>query len=137
MNPSKPPAAGTLVPDIVKDIPLQTQGGAAAKPANEDDELDRIMHDVGHDIKAIGERPPKKHFDLFGHKNKKPKADPKFHAQPIAVPQQAPARPTAAPAQKPAAKPQSPKTSDAPVLVIFMAMVITGALIAAAYYAYK
>jgi hypothetical protein len=137
MDPSKPQPAQPLVPDIVNNIPLQVQGRANLKPADEDDELDRIMRDVGKDIKEVVKKPDK-HHGFFKH-NKSAKREPKLVAQPIK--HEAPAAPAPKPiataSQKPAVLPKPLKTSSPPVLAITVAILATGALIAAAYYAYK
>jgi hypothetical protein len=158
MNPggqpsSTAPPSGNLVPDFVGDIPVKTQAGEAG-PVNDDTELDHIMQEVGKDVKKVGQGQHKKHFDFFKHKSKQAKAEPKFHAQPMPaqkVPaarpavQPKPAQPTAAPkaaskikstAQLKPAKP--PKSGNgAPIMAIIMTIIVTGALIAAAFAAYK
>lgn len=156
MNPPKqttvqPAGSGSLVPDIVTDIPMAAPN-TASKPANEDDELDKIMRDVGKDLNQVGKKNKQHGFLGFGHKTNKQKAEPKFSARPIdqvkAIPAgpPAPAKPAApGPPAKPAAKPDgkplaAPKPatqSSAPVTVIILALLVTAALSAAAYYAYQ
>jgi hypothetical protein len=115
-------------PSIVDHIPVQTPAAAAAAPG-EDDELDKLLRDVGHELKQAERHIVKKRFSLFGGKLK---ASPK--TQPPATTAQAgpalaqPYRPPAAPAAK---------TSSAPVLVVFITIIVTGGLIAAAIYTYN
>jgi hypothetical protein len=136
-------STGSLVPDIVKEIPVASPD-SKPKLAGEDDELDNIMRDIGHDLKQVGQKKPKhRWFD----KQKKDKAEPKFSARPIDQVRPLPAAPppkSAAPAQAPApakpatlAKAKPTKDSHSPVGVVVLAMFVTVGLIAAAYYAYK
>lgn len=158
MQDNKQPAGPTttndsLKADIVSDIPVAApQSGP--KPASEDDELDKIMQDVSMDIKDSKSK-PRKH-GLFHRSKKAPKADAKFSAKPIdnvqpvpkAPPPEKPSEPirptttvSPSPNQAPQAKPakpvKPPKTSRAPVGAIVLALLVTGALSAAAVYAYK
>lgn len=142
---SNPPVSGSLKTDIVNDIPLAVQG-TVPRPADDDDELDKIMRDVGKDVKEVGKKPAKHHWFSLDHKQK---ADPKFSARPIDQVKPVPAAPrpiqTSQPlrpaptAAKPVAnkQPKPPKTHGAPIGVILLAIVMTGVLSAAAYYAYK
>jgi len=139
-------------------IPVHSQGVASASPVNEDEELDKIMHEVGHELKKTEKAPAKHHFhfELKHHK----KTEAKFSAQPRpvmdvkALPVSAPvARPaaTAAPvvqakppaqarpvAQPKPAKPlKAQKTRSAPVMAILMTIIVTAALVGVAVYTYK
>lgn len=129
-------AADTLSPDLVSDIPVRAQGSSPAA----DDELDKIMQDVGQQLKNEDQRPSKKHRSFFGrHPKNRPEA--KLHAQPLppvtaqpppAASQNRPPLPKSA-----AAQPQPSTTSSAPILVITLTIIVTGILIVAAIYAYK
>jgi hypothetical protein len=126
-------------PSIVTNIPVHTQQTIAA-PAGEDAELDKIMQDVGHEMKKEDDKPQHHGFLGLGHK---PKPLVKVASQPIR--QQPPAAMPAAPlpAAVPQAQPQAaalpkPKTQHSiPVFVIFVAFLVTGFLVAAAVAAYR
>ena len=150
MQDNKQPAnasANSLKTDIVNDIPIAAPT-AVHQPPDEDEDLDKIMRDVSKDVKEVGKKPAKRHW--FAH-DKKPKTDAKFSARPIDQVKPAPAAPASKPATMPQpvqtaptnAKavtkkfPKPPKTRTAPIGVILLAIVMTGALSAAAYYAYK
>jgi len=136
-----------LKTDLVSDIPVAAQNFSQG-PADDDEELDKIMRDVNKDVKEVGKKPAKRHW--FAH-DKKPKTDAKFSARPIDQVKPAPAAPAPKPAPMPQpvqteptnAKavtkklPKPPKTRTTPIGVILLAIVMTGALSAAAYYAYK
>jgi hypothetical protein len=126
-SPISTAEAAELKPSFVENIPLRTQAGAG----HEDADLDAIMQDVGQDLKKVDERPKKR--GLFSKKPKPAPRNPAPAHQPAAQPQ--PAQSTAA-AQPAAKAPPAPKSST-PVFVIFMTIIVTGALIAAAYYSYK
>lgn len=135
-----PAAPGSTGTSIVGSIPLQAP--SQLNPAHEDNELDKIMRDVGHELKQADRPHTKKHFSLLGHKNDKPAA-PKL-AQMVDI---KPAAQRATLARKPAqsaasavitqAKERHDKVSTAPVGVIFATLIITSFLIAAAVYSYK
>ena len=140
---NQPPVSGSLVPELVKDIPIAMHS-ASPQAANEDDELDKIMHDVGRDIKQIGKKKTKHHwFD----RQKKPKTEVEFSARPIdqiKLPPAAPKPLDIAPQPQPTSPKPTPgfkakpaKTSRAPVGIVVLAMLVTFGLMAAAYYAYK
>jgi hypothetical protein len=126
---------------------------------HDDADLDKIMQDVGHELKKDDKKPTKHHF--FG-KKKNAKAEAKFSAQPqpamdvhtqsLQQPVPAPpmpahqtnpiphTQPIKAPqaAQKNVVKAKPPKQgSNKPVLAIFVAVAVTSGLIAAAISAYK
>jgi hypothetical protein len=112
-------------PSIVTNIPVHTQQTIAA-PAGEDAELDKIMQDVGHEMKKEDDKPQHHGFLGLGHK---PKPLVKVASQPI---RQQP------PAAMPAAALPKPKTQHSiPVFVIFVAFLVTGFLVAAAVAAYR
>ncbi|HET6863702.1 MAG TPA: hypothetical protein VFH37_00650 [Candidatus Saccharimonadales bacterium] len=138
------PVSGSLVPEMVKDIPIAVPG-AKPRAGNEDDELDKIMRDVGQDIKQIDKKKPKHHW--FGGQ-KKSKAEVKFSARPIDPIKPLPSAPPkpqdiapqpqpASPKPTPAIKAKPAKTSHAPVGIVILAMLVTFGLMAAAYFAYK
>ncbi len=169
MNPvsasSPPPDPSAAQPDglttnLVSNIPVHSQGAAAPGTVNEDDELDKIMQDVNHEIKKTEKKPDGHHFHFERRHHKK--TDAKFSAQPRQVmdvhtqPVQTPTHNSApAPApvantqtkppanSRPAAQPKSAapvkpsKTSHTPVMAIVLTLVVTSGLIAAAIYAYK
>jgi hypothetical protein len=120
---------------------------------SEDDELDRIMRDVGHEM--MKEEPKQVKHRNFGLR-RQPKREVPFMAQPVRAkpPQPAPApvhhaEPKPMPAVRvepkpiPLAKPQAnvkaePKNQPSmPVFVIFVTILVTGFLIAAAIAAYR
>ncbi len=158
-TPSNPPA-DNFSADLVSNIPVHQAGGVPAQTVGEDAESDKIMRDVGHELKKDDLKKPKKHHLPWNHQSKK---DPNFSARPIAMNQpqmpapahnQAPAPvQTPAPAtpqaqnnnrikpqaqlQPKAAAPKPEKSRSMPVLAISMTIFVTGILIAAAIYAYK
>lgn len=154
MNPpSSPPQSnaspnltpGSLTPNIVGNIPVKAPSGPGATSFNDEAELDKIMQDVGHELKKEDNKQRPKGF--FGFKAK-PKAEPKLTQPPTLnrPPATSPPAPTTKIETQPGAKPPMPistdklkpaKTSSAPVLVITFAVIITAALIATALYAYK
>jgi hypothetical protein len=134
--PTNPAASTTLTTSIVSNIPIHAPT-TPAPAAGEDAELDKIMEDVGHELKQADRKHTKQHFSLFNHK--------KHPANPT-VPKAAhvvdikPAAQHAAPAtahQPAKAVTPAQKTSSTPVGVIFVTILVTGALIAAAVYSYK
>jgi hypothetical protein len=160
------PADSGLTPSIVSNIPVYSPGAAAASvPEKDDEELDKIMQDVNHDIKQADEKPSKHHF--FGHKHKseanfsaQPRSVTDIHtppvlaqaAQPVSKPPSPRAQAPAAAAQAPVrhaqprphaqAKPQPAKvkpekTNSGPVGAILLTIIVTAGLTAAAIYAYK
>jgi hypothetical protein len=151
--PARPPAAPASpvpsAPSIVNNIPVHNQA-APAPATNEDAELDMIMHEVGQEIKKEDKKPTKHSFLNFGHKSKPKSA---FSAPPVArQPQPVAAMPVPPPAAAqaqpmsavPAAQTQAaPATVKAkakrsvPVFAIFVALLVTGFLTAAAIAAYR
>jgi hypothetical protein len=133
-QPNQNPASSdgdSLRTDIVSNIPIHE--AAAAAPVKEDDDLDRIMQDVGHQLKTEDIKPPKHH--LFS--KKQPANSAHLSAQPVIHEHQAPTAQTPhnQPAQKP--PPKSKSTSSAPVFIIVVTIAVTTVLIAAAMAAYK
>ncbi|HET7827485.1 MAG TPA: hypothetical protein VFK97_01290, partial [Candidatus Saccharimonadales bacterium] len=59
-KPIAQPPASNLVPDIVKNIPVAAPDNL--QPADDDDELDKLMRDVSQDVKKIGQKAPKRHW---------------------------------------------------------------------------
>ncbi|MBX4188926.1 hypothetical protein KW792_02390 [Candidatus Saccharibacteria bacterium] len=140
--PANPAASTTLTTSIVSNIPIHAPT-APAPAANEDAELEKIMLDVGHELKQADRKHTKKHFSLLGHKKHPsapavPKAahviDIKPAAKAAPTPQPAAPAATHSPAKAPATV---QKKSSTPVGVIFVTILITGALIAAAVFSYK
>lgn len=136
-------ATGDTLTSIVNNIPMHAPAPLAAAGVNEDDELETIMKDIGHELKQADRKTTKKHISLFGRKHQPPAAKPAPAPQPAAAaatplaqpaPQTQPVK-TAAPILKPA--PKTPKANPAPLGVIFITLLVTGALIAAAIYTYK
>lgn len=147
MQGNKQPAnqnpSASLVPDVVKEIPVVSPN-SKLQPVSEDDELDKIMRDVGQNLKQVGQKNPKKHWF---NREKKSKAEPKFSARPVdkvkplpaAPPKPVPQTPGSSVISKPAAaaKTKPVKTGQAPISAVVLALLITAGLITAAYYAYK
>jgi len=142
-----PAPAQALTTNLVTNIPVHNPH-SPANPANEDTELDKIMRDVGKELKKDDHNVKKGHHSLFSRKAKQaaPVAIRPNISAPAAAPiQTAPAQ-QAAPVAQPAAsahpiKPSAstkPKSgSTAPVMVIMMTILVTGLLMAAAVYTYK
>jgi len=135
------PANQAFTTNLVTNIPIHDP--QQSTPAKEDDELDKIMKDVGHELKK--DVPVKKagHFSLFSRKRRT--AAP-VSVRPTAAPPSAPVHPVSAPTTQPAAtshpvKPTAavkPKQhTTAPVMVIMVTVLVTGLLMAAAVYTYK
>lgn len=124
-------SSGSLTPDIVSNIQVHDEAGqpkSEAHPPAASDDMDKIMQDVGKQMKKADKKPAKRH--LF---SKKPKA------QTPAAPKLAAARPVPAahPAAKAAAAKPKPANKPKPVLAIVLTILVTAALIAAAISAYK
>ena len=117
--------------DIVNNIPIHTAGGLAAPPApQKNEDVDRIMRDVGDQIAKEDRPKPKHHFFSKPKPQEKTKSSPVID-QPLR-PQTAPVAANASqPAAKTQAKPAKPKSS-VPVLAIFLTIIVTGGLIALA-----
>jgi len=164
--PAAPPRPADPIQGIATTVVDNIPVHAAAAPAaqmNEDDELDRIMQDVGQEMKKEVKKSAKHGFLHLGHKHKK---EAPFSIQTARLPQAAPASPpapapvqvllaaaaplpaapapaaplpqpaaAARPAPAVAAKPKAPH--HVPVFVIFVACLATGFLIAAAIAAYR
>lgn len=162
---AKPPAAAPAPvqaadvpsgPNIVTNIPVHAPQ-AETKPASEDDELDKIMHDVGQELKKTEQKTP--HHGLLGFLHHDPKplvkvnspaAKPEAPIAPVAAPAVAsiPAAPIATPVAaaqpqvqsagqtQPQAVPAKTK-SHVPFFAIFVAICVTGFLVAAAVAAYQ
>ena len=142
---ASPPADApdNLTPNIVENIPVRAQTSSAA--INEGADLDKIMQDVGKELKKEDKKPHKAGFLRFKRKPKTEthtqQAPSLVRSAPMSVPTASP-KPTSQPAAKAplpkaAAKPKPQRSSSAPVLVITLTIIVTGALIAAAFYAYK
>lgn len=143
-------AADTQSTNMVANIPVHVQmvQAAPAAPTNEDDELDQIMHDVGQELKKDDKKPPKHGLLDFLHQPKPLVKSPLPPNQKMTVAASpapmdtvaAPALPTPAAAfpqaQAQAASHPKPKRS-VPVFVIFVALCVTGFLVAAAIAAYR
>jgi hypothetical protein len=138
--PAAPASDAAFATNIVDNIPMHTPAPAAAPVLTEDDELDTIMKDVGHQLKQADRKTTKKH-SLFGRRRQAPAP------KPVPMPKAAAAAPAAPQPTVPVravtvdstvkAAPKPVKTSSAPLGAIFMTILVTGALIAAAIYSYK
>jgi hypothetical protein len=117
--------AGSLTPSLVGNIPVKMPDTPSAVPLKEDGELDEIMRDVTHELKREDPKPYKKRFGLFSGKTKPPQVK-----APNPIPKSQPTQ------SKPTAPPPA-QTKSAPLLAITLAVLVTGALIAAAYYSYR
>lgn len=161
-------AAGPPMPEpsLVENIPVHTPG-QAQHHRDEDAELDKIMQDVGKEMRKDAGPPKKHHFwELNRHhkkeanfstqmsiKNAPPAAAVKPRPAPLPRLPAAAAEPPApsrqaqpahsrvkAAAQKPSKPPKAPKPpkqNSAPVMVIVLTVLVTAALIAVAYHVYR
>ena len=130
MNPSQRPTAPNDVappfkPDIVRNIPLHH---AAPAPVKDEDDLDRIIHDISHDLKKVGHPAKKKHWFTKKSPVSKTAPHPAPAAQHQSHPTQLPPKVQPAPASK---------KSPTPVLIVVATIIVTGLLIAAAFASYK
>ena|SRR5579862_4192548 len=152
--PAPAPAAASdsmpiAAPQVVANIPVHAPTAPAA-PASEDDELDRIMRDVGQELKKESVKPAKKGLFSFFHKAKaKPQPSatavhkapvaaqsaPAPQPTPVSAPVRAVARPQPQPTATPAAKVK--KQTSVPAFAIFVALLVTGFLTVAAIAAYR
>jgi hypothetical protein len=148
-SPGAQPSMPAPASSVVASIPVHTQQVPQAA-TGEDDELDKIMHDVGREMSSQENKPGKKGVLGFMHKVPskpahmqpvRPALSPLAQASPAvqapAVTQQAPAAQQvqqAMPAPA-AAKPKS--TKSFPVFILFVTIVVTGFLVVAAYAAYN
>ena len=148
------PARPTAVPtapatNLVANIPVHNPADQTT-PLGEDDELDKIMQDVGREMNKEENKSRKHRFLHFGHKTKtvpKPAVPvsatvqsapaPMPQPQPVAQPQAAAAVPPLQPQALQAAATKPKEQSSAPVFAIFVAILVTGFLIAAAIAAYR
>lgn len=140
------PAANT---NVVANIPVHVaQAAPVPAPANEDTELDQIMHDVGQELKKEDSKPQKHGLLDFLHKPKplvKSPAPPKPQTAMASAPrmdisQAAPAAPAmpGSVAKPQASAPAKPKTQRSiPAFAIFVTICVTGFLVAAAIAAYR
>jgi hypothetical protein len=137
--PAVPASDAAFATNIVDNIPMHTPAPAAAPVLTEDDELDTIMKDVGHQLKQADRKTTKKH-SLFGRRRQAPAPKPvpalKATVAPAAPQPTVPVRAVTVDSTVKAA-PKPVKTSSAPLGAIFMTILVTGALIAAAIYSYK
>jgi hypothetical protein len=142
-----PVAAPNFTTNLVTNIPLHNPQKAA--PVNEDAELDKIMQDVGHELKKEDHQKKTGHFSIFSRKKKavatvKPTLSAAVPSQAVATPQYVAAPAAAVPAQPAPASaaqakpvPKAKHTSTAPVMTVIVTVVVTGLLMAAAVYSYK
>lgn len=144
-QPTVPQASATpqtLTTSIVNDIPVRAPAHPMAQqPLNEDDELDKIMQDVGQQLRQAERHTPKKHMFSLGRSKPKPlpasSAKPVLTSSPDPAPQaQPPAGQVAAAISKPALV-ATGRSSSAPVLVIMFTIAVTAVLAAAAIYTYR
>jgi len=132
-----------MTTNLVTNIPVHDPR-SSANPASEDAELDKIMRDVGHELKKDDQKVKKARHSIF---SRKAKPTPPVAIQPsVAAPPAAPARAAPVHAAQPAAsthpvKPlaavKSKSGPAAPVMVIMVTILVTGLLMAAAVYTYK
>lgn len=146
ISPSPLPAVPVATrPQIVSNIPLRAP---INRPLGDDEELERIMRDVGRELKASEKKPTKKHFSFLSRKQK---AGPvkTILAQPLsAAPGQSGASVSVNPAPAPvsqiapaalnqaALKSAEKEKKSMPVLVFLLTIVAASALIAMAWSAY-
>jgi hypothetical protein len=160
MSPAQKNQPDSLTPNVVANFPMKNP--EVGMPTDDDPELDKIMHDVGQEVKKVGSKPKKHRFLWFGGKSKK--AEVPFSAKPIEKTslKPAPMPPNQAPLPVPApalpkpdqnlptsddsSKTSSPKNAQpapapekhsVPAFVIFVTILFTGILIAVAYLSYK
>ncbi|HET7528735.1 MAG TPA: hypothetical protein VFJ84_00705 [Candidatus Saccharimonadales bacterium] len=137
-RPSQPARAPqTLTTNIVNNIPVHAPIQQPAQPVNEEDELDKIMQDVGRQLKQAERHTPKKRLFSFRHKAKP--IPPQPHAAlpvpaPIADVKPAPVHKPDTPKSVPAA---AVKPGRPPMMIMILTLAVTTALIAAAIYAYR
>jgi hypothetical protein len=122
-NPSQPQPA--FKADIVGAIPLRVPGGDHTPALHEDDELEKIMRDVGSDLKK----------DYF-KSSKKRWLDFKRHPKAASAVKPAPHQLAVTPMPAKAAK-QAKARRNLPIYLITMTISVTTALIVAAFIAYK
>jgi hypothetical protein len=115
-----PPAASSQAvqtgPSMVTNIPVHAQQAAPA-PANDDAELDKIMQDVGHELKKEDKKP--EHHGMLGFLHHDPKPLVKVNNQAANGVALSPAVPLPAP------------------VAVFVAVCVTGFLVAAAIAAFR
>jgi hypothetical protein len=143
----QPATAQNFTTNLVTNIPIHNPQQAAS--VNEDAELDKIMQDVGHELKKEEHQKKPGHFSLFSRKKKtvvtvKPTLSAAVPSQAVATPQPVaapaaavPAQPTPASAAQAKTVPKAKHTSTAPVMTVIVTVVVTGLLMAAAVYSYK
>lgn len=136
-QPASSYAPQTLTTNIVNNIPVHAPAQQQPQAANEDDELDKIMRDVGHQLKQAERHTPKKRVFHFGHKAKslppRPAASPQAMAPIADVKPAASSRP-AAPKTTPAA---AAKPARPPIMLVLLTVAVTAVLMAAAIYTYR
>jgi len=131
-QPSQNPAEPDGTPfktDIVNNIPMHSAGGPPA-PAKEDENLDKIMQDVGHELKKDDVKPAKHHFF-----SKKDTAEAQVHQAPPTNGLQQQTAQNHQPITKPQTKPKP--EHNAPVAVIIVTVIVTAILIAVTYWVYS
>jgi len=143
----QPVAAQNFTTNLVTNIPIHNPQQAAS--VSEDTELDKIMQDVGHELKKEEQHKKSGHFSIFSRKKKavvtvKPTLSAAAPAQttapqPVTVPMAHAVQPAPAAAAQAQAKavPKAKHGSNAPVMTVIVTVVVTGLLMAAAVYSYK
>ncbi|MBX4190742.1 hypothetical protein KW794_01505 [Candidatus Saccharibacteria bacterium] len=144
------PITANPTTSVAINIPVHTPQ-AQPVPVAEDHELDKIMHDVGQQMKKEPQKPKRHGFSLFHHEPKPlVKAPAQPARQPVPVPE--PSMPVSsaasgapAPLPQASAHPQvqtaaapKPKTQRSmPIFVIFVTLCVTSFLVVAAIAAYR
>jgi hypothetical protein len=128
MSPTQKNQPDTLTPNVVANFPMKNP--EVGMPTDDDPELDKIMHDVGQEVKT----------------SLKPAPMPPNQA-PLPVPAPALPKPDQnLPTSDDSSKTSSPKNAQpapalekhsVPAFVIFVTILFTGILIAVAYLSYK
>jgi flagellar biosynthesis protein FliP len=140
-----------LKTNIVNNIPVHAPVPAANSAVGEDVELDKIMRDVGQELKKNVKRTTGHHLFSFSKKSKpaqaqtpaqtpaRPVVAAQVTTQPLPmVPQSHQAQPLQA---KPPATPKPQKTQNdkqsVPIFVILVTLIVTGLLVVMAVATYK
>jgi hypothetical protein len=146
MNPPQQPQTpapdvSALKPDIVTSIPLKVQD-ATAQPPHKDAEIDKIMHDVGQELKKNVKHTTRHGLFSISKRSKQPQAQAAPPRPVIAsqVTNQQPipqSQPTASTQAKPQVKPKSDTKQSVPIFMILVTLIVTSALIVVAVATYN
>lgn len=144
--PASAAASQTLTTNIVSNIPVHAPSHPLApRPASEDDELDKIMQDVGQQLRQAERHTPKKRLFHIGHKAKPiapthPITSLAAVTEIVTDPPVAHAAPTVNLRPDNVVKISSPaasKRTGSLVLLVLLTVAVTAVLMAAAIYAYR